>query len=110
MMMAAENATITLCHSKTRNLKTETLQADIIVAALGRKDFITADMVSSEAVIIDAGINYGENGKLFGDVHEEARNKVRFASPVPGGVGVVTVAELFDNLRILVKSQIEHSN
>lgn len=101
VMMTAENCTVTLCHSKTRDLKNEILKADIVVAALGKKEFITPDMVTENTVIIDVGINFDENGKMFGDVHEEARAKARIASAVPGGVGVITVAELFDNLSIL---------
>ncbi len=101
VMMTAENGTVTVCHTRTRNLIEELQRADIIVAAMGKINFITADMVREDAVIIDAGINFDENGKMFGDVHEEAKAKAVMASAVPGGVGVITVAELFDNLRIL---------
>lgn len=100
MMMSMENATITLCHSKTRNLREETRRADILVAAVGKANFITPDMVSEDCVIIDVGINF-ENGHMLGDVHEEAKAKARIASAVPGGVGLITVAELFNNLRII---------
>ena len=105
VMMTAENGTVTVCHTRTRNLVEEIKRADILVAAMGRINFITADMVTEETVIIDAGINFDENGKMFGDVHEEAKAKARMASAVPGGVGVITVAELFDNLRILGEQQ-----
>ncbi|MEN6350051.1 MAG: bifunctional 5,10-methylenetetrahydrofolate dehydrogenase/5,10-methenyltetrahydrofolate cyclohydrolase [Syntrophomonas sp.] len=105
VMMTAENATVTLCHSKTRNLKNEILNADIVVAALGRKEFVTSDMISGNTVIIDVGINFDENGKMFGDVHHEAGAKARVASAVPGGIGVITVAELFDNLSILSRKK-----
>lgn len=101
VMMTAENGTVTVCHTRTRNLAEEIKRADILVAAMGKINFITADMVRENTVIIDAGINFDENGKMFGDVHEEAKAKVRLASTVPGGVGVITVAELFDNLRVL---------
>jgi len=101
VMMTAENGTVTLCHSRTRDLKRETLDADILVAAIGKKNFITPDMVREDVVIIDVGTNFDEAGKMFGDVHEETKAKARIASAVPGGVGVITVAELFDNLRIL---------
>jgi len=101
LMMTTENATVTVCHTRTRNLVEEIKAADIVVAAMGQLNFVTADMVKPEAVIIDAGINFDENGKMFGDVHVEAKEKVQLASAVPGGVGVITVAELFDNLTIL---------
>lgn len=101
VMMTAQNATVTLCHSRTRNLADETRGADILVAAVGKREFITPDMVKEGAVIIDAGINVDENGKVWGDVHEKARDRASIASAVPGGVGVITVAELFDNLCFL---------
>ena len=99
VMMTSENGTVTLCHTRTTDLKREILNADILVAALGKKNFITADMVKEGAVIIDAGINFDETGKMFGDVDEAAKEKAQVASAVPGGVGVITVAELFDNLK-----------
>jgi len=101
VMMTSENGTVTLCHTRTLDLINETRNADILVAALGKMNFITPDMVKEGGVIIDAGINFDANGKMFGDVHEEARAKASIASAVPGGVGVITVAELFDNLFIL---------
>lgn len=101
LMLMAENATVTVCHTRTRNLAEEIKNADIIVGAMGQLNFVTADMVREDAVIIDAGINFDENGKMFGDVHEDAKHKVKMASAVPGGVGVITVAELFDNLTLL---------
>ncbi|PKM76607.1 MAG: bifunctional methylenetetrahydrofolate dehydrogenase/methenyltetrahydrofolate cyclohydrolase [Firmicutes bacterium HGW-Firmicutes-15] len=103
VMMIAENGTVTVCHTRTRDLIQEIRNADIVVAAMGKMNFITADMVKENSVIIDAGINFDENGKMMGDVHPEARAKARVASAVPGGVGVITVAELFDNLRILAE-------
>jgi methylenetetrahydrofolate dehydrogenase (NADP+)/methenyltetrahydrofolate cyclohydrolase len=101
VMMTAENATVTVCHTHTRDLSYETSNADILIAALGKANFITADMVKENGIIIDAGINFNEAGKMVGDVHPEASAKANIASAVPGGVGVITVAELFDNLRIL---------
>lgn len=98
VMMTAENGTVTLCHSRTADLAQETRSADILVAALGRRNFVTADMVKEGGVIIDAGINFDEQGKMSGDVDEEAKARAAMASAVPGGVGVITVAELFDNL------------
>ncbi len=103
IMMTAENGTVTVCHTRTPDLRWEIQQADILVAAMGKLNFITADMVKEDCVIIDAGINFDENGKMFGDVDPAAKEKVRIASAVPGGVGVITVAELFDNLRILAE-------
>lgn len=105
VMMTAENATVTVCHTHTRDLSQETRNADILIAALGKMNFITADMVKENSIIIDAGINFDENGKMMGDVHPEARAKAIVASAVPGGVGVITVAELFDNLRILAEQK-----
>lgn len=101
MMMSSENGTVTLCHSRTKNLANETRNADILVAALGKANYITPDMVSEDSVIIDVGINFDENGRMVGDVHQEAKAKARIASAVPGGVGLITVAELFDNLSII---------
>lgn len=106
MMMSSENGTVTLCHSRTKNLGNETRNADILVAALGKANYITPDMVSEDSVIIDVGINFDENGRMVGDVHEESKAKARIASAVPGGVGLITVAELFDNLRIISQNSI----
>jgi len=103
VMMTAENGTVTVCHTRTRNLPDEIRRADIVVAALGKSNFITADMVREGAVIIDAGINFDAEGQITGDVHPDARAKASFASAVPGGVGMITTAELFDNLRILAE-------
>ena len=103
VMMTAENGTVTVCHTRTRNISQEIRNADIVIAAMGKMHFITADMVNENTVIIDAGINFDNQGKMQGDVHPDARDKARIASAVPGGVGVITVAELFDNLRILAE-------
>ncbi|MDD3268291.1 MAG: bifunctional 5,10-methylenetetrahydrofolate dehydrogenase/5,10-methenyltetrahydrofolate cyclohydrolase [Syntrophomonadaceae bacterium] len=105
VMMTGENCTVTLCHSKTRDLQKEALNADILVAAIGKQEFVTPDMVNEDTVIIDVGINFDAQGKMFGDVHSEASAKARMASAVPGGVGMITVAELFDNLRVLSRNQ-----
>lgn len=101
VMMTAENATVTLCHSRTRDIAAETKNADILIVAVGKKNFIKSEMVKDNGVIIDVGTNFDENGKMIGDVEEKAKAKACYASAVPGGVGVITVAELFDNLRIL---------
>lgn len=92
-----ENATVGICHSKTKDLKNITKQADILVVAIGKKHFITKDMVKEGAVIVDVGINR-ENGKLYGDVNfDEVSPIVSAITPVPGGVGPMTVAMLLNN-------------
>lgn len=101
VMMTRENATVRLCHSHTRNLAEETRTADILVVAVGKQNLITPDMVKDDGIIIDVGINFDENGHVIGDVSDEAKARARLASAVPGGIGVLTVAELFDNLCIL---------
>ena len=98
------NATVTICHSRTKNMKEITLQADIIIAAIGRPEFVTADMVSPKAVVIDVGINRVDDPKaekgyrLVGDVaYDDLKNKVSAITPVPGGVGPMTIAMLLSN-------------
>ena len=92
------NATVTVTHSKTRNLKEICADADILVAAIGRADFVTADMVKDGAVVIDVGINRMDDGKLKGDVKfDEVAPKCSFITPVPGGVGPMTIAMLLSN-------------
>ncbi len=107
------NCTVTLCHSKTRDLKEHTLQADIIIAAIGRPDFVTADMVKQGAVVIDVGINrvastQTKSGfKLVGDVkYDEVAPKCSFITPVPGGVGPMTIASLLKNTLLAAKKEI----
>lgn len=98
LMLLAQNATVTICHSKTANLSEEVRVADILIAAIGSPDFIKADMIKPGAVVIDVGMNRLENGKLTGDVDfEEAKEKASFITPVPGGVGPMTIAMLLDN-------------
>ena len=97
-MMLNKNATVTVAHSKTNNLKEVTKQADILVAAVGKKGLITEDMVKDDAVIIDVGINRVED-KLYGDVDfDGVKDKVSYITPVPGGVGQMTVASLGQNV------------
>lgn len=92
------NATVTICHSKTQNLAQITKDADIIIAAIGKKHFVTADMVKDGAIVIDVGINRTEEG-IFGDVDfESVKQKASFITPVPGGVGPMTVAMLMTNI------------
>lgn len=98
MLMLKENATVTICHSRTKNLKEVVAGADVIVAAVGRPNFVTADMVKDGAVIIDVGINRMDDGKLCGDVDFEAcKEKASYITPVPGGVGPMTIATLMQN-------------
>lgn len=96
VLLLAENATVTVCHSRTKNLKEHTLSADILVAAVGKKEFITGDMVRPGSIVIDVGMN--REDKLYGDVNfGEAAEKAAFITPVPGGVGPMTVAMLIKN-------------
>lgn len=98
MLMLRQNATVTICHSKTINLKEHTKNADILVAAVGVANFVGADMVKEGAVVIDVGVNRLSNGKLCGDVNfSEVKNKASFITPVPGGVGPMTIAKLMEN-------------
>ena len=98
MLLLHKNGTVTVCHSRTKNLKEKTLQADILVAAVGIPEFIKGDMVKPGAVVIDVGINRVADKKLVGDVDFEACEKVASAiTPVPGGVGPMTIAMLMKN-------------
>ena len=103
LMLMDEDATVTLCHSRTRDLKKISLESDILIAAAGQENLVTDDMVHDGMVIIDVGTNYNAQGKMVGDVSQAAKEKARLASAVPGGVGTITVAELFDNLCILAE-------
>lgn len=97
MMLLQENCTVTICHSRTVNLEEHTRRADILVAAVGRAGFVTADMVKPGAVVIDVGINR-VNGKVCGDVDfENVKEKAGWITPVPGGVGRMTIAMLLSN-------------
>jgi methylenetetrahydrofolate dehydrogenase (NADP+)/methenyltetrahydrofolate cyclohydrolase len=98
MLLLAADATVTFCHSKTRHLAQVTSRADILIAAVGRANVVTADMVKDGAVVIDVGINRASDGKLLGDVDFDAvRHKASWLSPVPGGVGPMTITMLLDN-------------
>ena len=98
LLLLNANATVTVCHSHTQNLKEECARADILVAAVGRAKFITEDMVKEGAVVIDVGMNRDENGKICGDVDFcEVSKKVSYITPVPGGVGPMTIAMLLKN-------------
>lgn len=98
MLLLHKNGTVTICHSKTKNLKDKTKQADILIAAVGKPNFITGDMIKEGAVVIDVGINRIAEKKLVGDVDFESAEKVAGAiTPVPGGVGPMTIAMLMKN-------------
>lgn len=97
LKLLENNCTVTVCHSRTENLANFTRQADILVVAVGKKHIITADMVKEGAVVVDVGMNR-ENGKLYGDVdYENVSKKASFITPVPGGVGPLTVTMLLSN-------------
>lgn len=94
-----KNATVTICHSKTKNLEEVTKQADILIAAIGKPEFVTGNMVKEGTAVIDVGINRTEDGKLVGDVNfEEVSKKASYITPVPGGVGPMTIAMLMTNV------------
>jgi methylenetetrahydrofolate dehydrogenase (NADP+)/methenyltetrahydrofolate cyclohydrolase len=98
LMLLGQNATVTICHSATRDLKTMTLQADVIVAAVGKRNVLTADMVKPGAVVIDVGMNRNDEGKLCGDVDFDGVKQVAgWITPVPGGVGPMTITMLLVN-------------
>ena len=97
--LLSKNATVTVCHSKTENLKEEVKKADIVIVAVGRRKMVTADMIKDGAVVIDVGTNRDENGKLCGDVDfDGVSKKASFITPSPGGVGPMTVAMLMNNV------------
>ena len=105
MLLLHKNGTVTTCHSRTANLKEVTLRADILVAAVGRANFVTADMVKEGAVVIDVGMNRAD-GKLCGDVDFDAvKEKASYITPVPGGVGPMTIAMLMQNTLTAAKRQ-----
>ena len=101
-----KNATVTVCHSKTQNLVQKAKEADILISAIGKAQFVTADMVKENAVVIDVGINRLENGKITGDVDfENVKEKASYITPVPGGVGPMTIAMLMNNVIKATKRQ-----
>ena len=105
MLLLHKNGTVTICHSRTKNLKEVCRSADILVAAVGKAGFVTPDMVKEGAVVIDFGMNR-ENGKLCGDVDYEAvKDKTSAITPVPGGVGPMTIAMLMQNTLTAAKKQ-----
>ena len=105
MLLLHDNGTVTICHSKTQNLKEICHKADILVAAVGKAKFVTADMVKEGAVVIDVGMNRVD-GRLYGDVDFEAvKDKASAITPVPGGVGPMTIAMLMQNTLTAAKKQ-----
>ncbi len=106
MLLLQKNGTVTICHSKTKNLKEITKSADILVAAIGVAKFVTADMIKPGAVVIDVGMNRDENGKLCGDVDfDDVKQTASYITPVPGGVGPMTIAMLMQNTLMAAKKQ-----
>lgn len=105
-LLTQKNATVTLCHSKTKNLKDICKNSDIIICAIGKPRFITSDMIKKGAVVIDVGINRDDSGKVCGDVDFELVSKVaKYITPVPGGVGPMTIAMLMKNTVTATKIQ-----
>lgn len=105
-LLLERSATVTICHSRTKNLPEITSKADLIVAAVGRAKFVTADMVKEGAIVVDVGINRNEDGKLCGDVDfENVKDKCEFITPVPGGCGPMTIAVLMKNTLLACKKQ-----
>ena len=97
-LLLKNNATVTICHSKTEDLASYTRRADVVIVATGRHHTLTAEMVKEGAVVVDVGMNRNEQGKLCGDVdYEEVKEKASFITPVPGGVGPMTITELLEN-------------
>ncbi|MCM1545564.1 MAG: bifunctional methylenetetrahydrofolate dehydrogenase/methenyltetrahydrofolate cyclohydrolase FolD [Clostridiales bacterium] len=108
MLLLNADATVTVCHSKTENLKNICRGADILVAAIGRAKFVTADMVKEGAVVVDVGMNRDENGKLCGDVDfENVKEKCSYITPVPGGVGPMTITMLLYNTVTAAERSVE---
>jgi len=98
ILLTHNNATVTLCHSRTEGLQEITSKADILISSVGKAGFITADMVQEDAIVIDVGINRTADGKLIGDVcFEDVLRKAYAVTPVPGGVGVMTITALLEN-------------
>ena len=108
MLLLGANGTVTVCHSKTKDLASVTREADILVVAIGRADFITGDMIKEGAVVIDVGMNRREDGKLTGDVDfASASERASYITPVPGGVGPMTITMLLQNT--LTASKLHHN-
>ncbi len=108
MLMLHSNATVTICHSRTKNLSDVLKRADVVVMAIGKAKFLKADMIKEGAVVIDVGMDRDENGKLCGDVDfDECEKKASFITPVPGGVGPMTITMLMKNTLTAAKTQVK---
>ena len=108
MLMLHANATVTICHSRTKNLSEVLNRADVVVMAIGKAKFLKADMIKEGAVVIDVGMNRDENGKLCGDVDfEECEKKASYITPVPGGVGPMTITMLMKNTLTAAKTSVK---
>ena len=108
LLLLQKNGTVTVCHSRTKNLAEITRRADLLVVAIGKADFVTADMVKEGAVIVDVGINRKADGKLTGDVSfEEVSKKASLITPVPGGVGPMTITMLLGNTLTAAKKSVK---
>ena len=106
MLLLNANATVTICHSRTKDLAQVCRQADILISAVGRANFVTAEMVKEGAVVIDVGINRNEDGKLCGDVNfENVKEKTSYITPVPGGVGPMTITMLMYNTYLIASKE-----
>ncbi len=111
LMLTHADGTVTICHSKTKNIKLISESADILVSAVGKQGFVTADMVKEGAVVIDVAMNRNQEGKLCGDVcYDEVKDKTSFITPVPGGVGPMTRAMLMQNTLTAAKLHINPGN
>ena len=101
-----KNATVTSCHSRTQDIAQKTREADVLISAIGKANFVTADMIKEGAIVIDVGINRLDNGKITGDVDfENVKEKASYITPVPGGVGPMTIAMLMNNVIKATKRQ-----
>jgi len=110
LLLLRKNATVSICHSRTRNLTEITKKADILCVAIGKERFISADMIKEGAVVIDIGINVTDTGRVVGDIDfDEVKKKASYITPVPGGVGPMTIAMLMENTVIAAKLQKELS-
>ena len=109
--LLSKNATVTICHSRTKDLKEELKDADVVIAAVGKREIIKADMIKEGAVVIDVGMNRNDEGKLCGDVDfEEVSKKASYITPVPGGVGPMTIAMLMNNVVKAYENRIKNTN
>jgi methylenetetrahydrofolate dehydrogenase (NADP+)/methenyltetrahydrofolate cyclohydrolase len=108
MLLLHKNATVTICHSRTKDLASVTRRADILVVAIGKADFVTGDMVKDGAIVIDVGMNRKADGKLTGDVDfASVEPKASYITPVPGGVGPMTISMLLTNTMTSAKNSLK---